>query len=204
MTALDDKHVSERMDEFGKELVSQRGILAGFGQSLTDIKDSIDALILAVAGKGHGLSKKAEGILARAAASIPARPMHVLVVDDDPHVRLLYRKLLRGAKIEERTTAQGARDYIGAWGARLDLVILDYALPDDTTLAPLRYLRSIPGGEHVPVVVCSAYGRDIADEAHQASGPNTACHVVDKTDAKDWFGERLRNGGFGLHEETEP
>src|SRR4051812_26065568 len=57
------------------------------------------------------------------------RTARILVVDDDPGVRVLLEELLRGARFEVSTAANGETALAGARAARPDLVLTALELP---------------------------------------------------------------------------
>jgi putative two-component system response regulator len=81
----------------------------------------------------------------------------ILVVDDDPQVRLLLKKLLEGAgyEVEEFGTAESALERIRAGVA--DLVFLDLQLPDRSGHSVLGEIRSNPATRLLPVVMLTGF-----------------------------------------------
>jgi CheY-like chemotaxis protein len=85
-------------------------------------------------------------------AGLPARPVRLLVVDDDAVDRLAVRRALRQAGIEaevvEAEDGEAAlaamRAALGGAGAPLDCVLLDYQLPGASGLEVLQRLRAEP------------------------------------------------------------
>lgn len=81
--------------------------------------------------------------------------MHVLICDDEPDVRLLFRHHFEelGATVEE--AADGAECVEAALRQRPDLVVLDLYMPERDGLSVLPELRTnMPG---VPILVVSAH-----------------------------------------------
>ena len=88
---------------------------------------------------------------------VPPNPGRtILLVDDEPAVLHLFKRLLsaEGALILEAQTGAEALEI--ARQTRLDLVILDVKLPDVSGTEVLRRLRRIDAG--VPVVIVTSYG----------------------------------------------
>jgi putative two-component system response regulator len=81
----------------------------------------------------------------------------ILVVDDDPQVRFLLKKLLAGAgyAVEEFGTAESALERIRAGVA--DLVFLDLQLPDRSGHSVLKEIRSDPVTRLLPVVMLTGF-----------------------------------------------
>jgi DNA-binding response OmpR family regulator len=83
---------------------------------------------------------------------------HILVVDDDPKIRLLLRRCLEGEgfRVSEAGTAQEARRRIAE--SPPDLATLDIGLPDEDGLALVREIR---GQSRIPVVMLTGRGDTI-------------------------------------------
>lgn len=81
----------------------------------------------------------------------------ILVVDDEPDLRLLVRMTLEGSgyRVEEASTAREALDLVPR--VRPQLVLLDIRLPDADGFDVLRELRSTEELAHTPVVMMSAH-----------------------------------------------
>ncbi|MDE2137935.1 MAG: sigma-54-dependent Fis family transcriptional regulator, partial [Gammaproteobacteria bacterium] len=80
----------------------------------------------------------------------------ILLVDDEPMIRAPLREFLRlrGFEVVEAATGQAARTAFA--GARPDLVLLDYSLPDATALELIPRLRELDEG--VPIIVVTGHG----------------------------------------------
>ncbi len=81
---------------------------------------------------------------------------HLLIVDDDPEMRDLLRKVLEKEGYRVSVAADGHEAAALAGGGRFDLVITDMLMPRDGGLELLDFLRrSHPG---VPVIIVTAFG----------------------------------------------
>jgi DNA-binding response OmpR family regulator len=80
----------------------------------------------------------------------------VLVVDDEPNIRLVFRTTLEpdGYTVDEASDGQGALDRLGA--VPVDVVLLDLLMPGLGGMDVLRRLRE--RGDDTPVVVVTAHG----------------------------------------------
>jgi DNA-binding NtrC family response regulator len=80
----------------------------------------------------------------------------ILIVDDEPNVRLMFRTALESADyvVEEANDGEGALDRQRL--APSDLVLLDLQMPRLDGMTTLRLLRE--GGHEVPVVIVTAHG----------------------------------------------
>ena len=84
----------------------------------------------------------------------PART--VLVVDDEPHLRVFLAAVFRSAGFRTVTAASGAEGLARAREARPDLVSLDLMMPGQGGLVMYRGLREDPELRDGPVLIVSA------------------------------------------------
>ena len=84
----------------------------------------------------------------------------VLVVDDEPDIRLLVRLVLEmeGYEVMEATSGQDALAAVDE--RRPDLILLDIRLPGMDGWEVLRQLRENDGEDHLPVVIMSAHSSE--------------------------------------------
>lgn len=79
----------------------------------------------------------------------------VLVVDDEPNVRLMFRTALEtGYQVDEVSDGAAALDFLATTSP--DVVILDLLMPGMGGMEVLRHLRE--AGNDVPVVIVTAHG----------------------------------------------
>ena len=87
----------------------------------------------------------------------PADSRKVLLVDDDPAMVRLVRKILAGSgfvSVQHAPTGREALDRLDG----VDVVILDHQLPDTTGLEVLEAIRTRP---HAPaVILVTAHGNE--------------------------------------------
>ncbi len=81
---------------------------------------------------------------------------HVLVVDDEPDIRLLLRHSLTAAGYQVRTAADGDEALAALAEHRVDLVLLDVMMPRLDGWEVLRRLQEDPSLAQVPVVLVTA------------------------------------------------
>ncbi|MBI0380288.1 response regulator [Streptomyces albiflaviniger] len=94
----------------------------------------------------------------------PGGPLEVLVVDDDvrvARVNAAYVGKVAGFRVagQAHTAAEALAFLEDAQCARVDLVLLDHYLPDETGLSLVRRLRQL--GHHTDIIMVTA-ARDIA------------------------------------------
>jgi DNA-binding response OmpR family regulator len=86
------------------------------------------------------------------------RPRRILIVDDEPNVRLMFRTSLAstadGAVIGEAEDGDAALEKVE--DASFDVIILDLQMPGVDGMETLRRLRA--RGDNTPVVVVTAHG----------------------------------------------
>ncbi len=94
--------------------------------------------------------------VARTAAAAPATAARILVVDDEPTVRLLVQTALEadGYVLEEAANGRDALQLIKA--QKPDLVVLDLLMPELDGLEVLKAMRANPGTQAIPVLILTA------------------------------------------------
>jgi signal transduction histidine kinase/CheY-like chemotaxis protein len=97
-----------------------------------------------------------------------SRPLSILVVEDSPEDREVYRRLLAregagGVEVEERETGAAGLERLRQGG--VDCLLLDYKLPDADGLELLAALDELPG-ERPAVILLTGFGDEsVAVEA---------------------------------------
>jgi two-component system KDP operon response regulator KdpE len=81
----------------------------------------------------------------------------ILVVDDEPDLRLLVRMTLEGNGYEVAEASTAAEAVIQAMAVRPGLILLDIRLPDAEGFEVLRTLKATPELAETPVVMMSAH-----------------------------------------------
>lgn len=86
-----------------------------------------------------------------------SQPAHILIVDDEPNVRLAFRTALEtaGYAVDEAEDGPAALDHLERFP--ISLVLLDLKMPVLDGMEVLRRLRET--GNDVPVVIITAHGR---------------------------------------------
>jgi DNA-binding response OmpR family regulator len=83
-------------------------------------------------------------------------PRRMIVVDDDPKVRLLLERAFRAPEFETHSFASGKAVLARVSEIRPDCVVSDILMPDMDGESLLRALRAVPGLEAVPFIALSA------------------------------------------------
>lgn len=80
----------------------------------------------------------------------------ILIVDDEPNVRLVFRTALEseGHDLAEAANGRDALDWLRT--SKADLILLDLQMPETGGMEVLRRLRE--AGDDTPVVIITAYG----------------------------------------------
>jgi two-component system OmpR family response regulator len=86
-------------------------------------------------------------------ASTSPPEAHVLVVDDDPQIRFLVSRLLRGQGYRVTAAGDGHEMRSALIGASIDLIVLDVMLPGASGLELCRELRR---DSAIPVIMLTA------------------------------------------------
>jgi CheY-like chemotaxis protein len=85
--------------------------------------------------------------------------VEVLVVDDEPDLRLLMRFVLQKAGIQVHEAGDGRQGLAHLQEHLPDVVVLDVQMPDLDGLATLDAIRSGERTRDVPVVLCTVKSR---------------------------------------------
>jgi signal transduction histidine kinase/PleD family two-component response regulator len=83
----------------------------------------------------------------------------VLVVDDDPGIRMICREVLENAGLVVREAGSGTAAVAEARRFRPDLILLDVMMPDQDGFQTATQLRAEPGAAMMPVIFVSARGQ---------------------------------------------
>jgi len=94
----------------------------------------------------------------------------ILLVDDDPDLRLLARKSLskKGYRVTEAASGSEALQIIGE--ERPDLIVLDVNMPEMDGLQVLNMLRSTPVTKELPVLMLTSMGDEVSIHASFKAG----------------------------------
>ena len=91
---------------------------------------------------------------------------HVLIVEDNPHLRRILAGALEyhGYTVSEAATGEEA--IVMAINETPKLILLDLTLPDMSGTEAARALKQNPQTAHIPIVGCSAhFGSEWRDQA---------------------------------------
>jgi DNA-binding response OmpR family regulator len=102
------------------------------------------------------------GPRAAGAHGAPRGPTRILVVEDDPSIRLGLEDTLAAKGYEVDAVGRGSEGADKAIGGRYDLVVLDVMLPDLDGFEVCRRIRASRGASRrVPVIMLSARGAEL-------------------------------------------
>ena len=123
---------------------------------------------------------------------LPAARNTVMVVDDQSTSRSILEQVVRG--LDDRVVVEGFARPVDAvvWAARsvADLVLLDYMMPDMDGIELVGRLRSLPGYEHVPMVMIT--GKDDRKVRYAALDAGITDFLTKPVDARECLA-RCRN-----------
>lgn len=86
-----------------------------------------------------------------------AQPLHVLIVNDEPHLRRFLRTNLKAHGYQVIEAANGQDALTRTTTARPDVILLDLELPD---LDGIEVIRRVRQGSTVPIIVVSVCKQD--------------------------------------------
>jgi putative two-component system response regulator len=88
-------------------------------------------------------------------AGVDARVHHALVVDDNEHIRGLFRRMLEGAGLTCDEASNGRQALEAVRATAFDLVLLDINMPEMPGTEVLRLLRAQPPSPHLKIIMLS-------------------------------------------------
>jgi CheY-like chemotaxis protein len=107
----------------------------------------------------------------------------VLVIDDDPVIVAIYRKMFEAQDFEVESAVDGEQGFLAVERFKPDIVLLDLNMPTVSGTEWLRRVRAQPGLSKLPVVVLTAgtFGSQV-----QAAAEAGATQILSKArkDAK--------------------
>ena len=123
---------------------------------------------------------------------LPAARNTVMVVDDQSTSRAILEQVVRS--LDDRVVVEGFARPVDAvvWAARhvADLVLVDYMMPDMDGIELVGRLRSLPGYEHVPIVMIT--GQDDKKVRYAALDAGITDFLTKPVDARECLA-RCRN-----------
>ena len=102
----------------------------------------------------------------------PLAGLHVLVVDDDMHVRDMVTMMLEHAGARVTGCANGAQALDALRAAVPDVVVMDINLPGPSGLSVIRAIRRLddPCARAVPAIAVSGYGEQFGLDLIREAG----------------------------------
>jgi DNA-binding response OmpR family regulator/HPt (histidine-containing phosphotransfer) domain-containing protein len=158
------------------------GILEGLERKLgqadrytdSQLRDEVNASLKRATEALHGLSLDSQAALTQRSAAAPGeaprsvltpaalkrlKPLTILVVDDDPIIRVLLQSIYHKLGMRVITMERGTdltSDFLAKH--RIDVVILDLHLPDEDGYSICKRLKADALSCHVPIVFISITG----------------------------------------------
>ena len=130
------------------------------------------------------------------------RPLHILTVDDDPMSRDLLTALLEpvGFSVEPTALASHALRRLREPDSGIDLVLIDKHMPHMDGYEAIAWIRRLPNGRDLPVLIITASGFADEKENARAAGANG---YVSKPVRREALLEEIARV-TGVHYEYEP
>jgi DNA-binding response OmpR family regulator len=148
-------------------------VAAARGEDILELSvDDLLALEPAPGGSGADVAGTPAAEQVVHAVSVRAGPRRVLVVDDEPAIRLLVQRSLEHRGFAVDTAADGLEALEKARAGRADLVLLDAMLPKLHGFEVARRLRADPATRALPIVIMTAVYRGwrFAQDARESYG----------------------------------
>ena len=99
-----------------------------------------------------------------------SRQASVLIVDDEPNIRLSLKFLMTKAGYAVRTAGDGEEALAEVARAKPDLMLLDVMMPKIDGFSVCQRIKSTPEWKDVRIVMLTARGRDVEREKGLALG----------------------------------
>lgn len=106
-------------------------------------------------------------------------PIRILLVDDEEHIRLLFKEELEEEGYLIDLASNGFEAIEKVKGQRFDLVVLDIKMPGMDGIQALNEIKKIDKDQ--PVILCSAYGEFKQDFSSWVSD----AYVVKSADTRE-------------------
>ncbi|MEO8520983.1 MAG: ATP-binding protein [Acidobacteriota bacterium] len=111
-------------------------------------------------------------------------PVRVLIIDDDPVARYMFREYLPGAEFEVSEAIDGRAGLAAAASEQPDLIVLDLVMPGMMGDEVFAALRQDPLTRDLPVVIASGSALEPAEErAFRKQGASLVAKVTWSRDA---------------------
>ncbi|AGA29681.1 response regulator [Singulisphaera acidiphila] len=85
-----------------------------------------------------------------------SKPANILIVDDEPNVRLMFRTALASSGYQVTMAEDGASALDWLAGGKADVILLDLHMPGMDGMEVLQRLRE--SGDDTPIVIVTAHG----------------------------------------------
>jgi two-component system, OmpR family, alkaline phosphatase synthesis response regulator PhoP len=103
-------------------------------------------------------------------STVPTRG-HILIADDEPHIRRILATILENAGYSVFQACDGREALEALEAARPpDFFLLDLMMPAASGMDVLERIRSHPRHRHTPVIILTAKGQDTDREAAMEAG----------------------------------
>jgi CheY-like chemotaxis protein len=114
---------------------------------------------------------------------IDARPLTVLIVEDDHDQRYLLSRVLQWAKFSIVAVESGERAVEAARSSPPDVVLLDVQMPGMDGFATARQMKAIPALADVPILFLTA--KVVPEDERQGQALGASAYLPKSTDLKE-------------------
>ena len=87
-------------------------------------------------------------------------PPTILIADDQKHMLILLRASLAGIGARILTAHSGEETLVKAAATPIDLLLIDFEMPDLTGVETVRQLRENPRFANLPIIMITARGQN--------------------------------------------
>lgn len=100
------------------------------------------------------------------------RSKKILVVDDEPHIRILLMSRLKANGYEAEPAFGGVHALEKVIEAKPDLILLDIVMPEMNGYEVAKHLRADPATAHIPIIIFTASNAKELEEKCRQMGIN--------------------------------
>jgi len=116
------------------------------------------------------------------------KAIHVLIIEDEPGFRLIYRGVLENAGFDVSEARDGKTGADMAVKLKPDIILLDLVLPELNGYEVLKKIRADKNTKNTPVIIFSVLGTEkdiqkgfeLGANDYRIKGANSPIMIVDK------------------------
>lgn len=191
MTPLADRELqtADALKALREDLNALGGRVEALIGAVGALAQRLEYVVSAVAERNGHPAEELQHLVTRAVDAVRARRPVLLIVEDDPVTLRAYDRIFgRSAETFTARTVAEATLVVRALGAKIDIALVDYYLPDGQGTRVVEALRRVDGGKLVEVIALSGDDDPRVRDAFIRAGADS---FVPKEDAIDSVRERL-------------